>query len=147
MKRDNYTGQKFVAAVESQVVTVDVDGDGIDTRGFDSIALVANIGVSGDTLSDSVKIELEVEESDDDSTYTDVADADLINFVDGTNDGTFAVIDDPAEDDAIYATGYRGSKRYVRGVVNVTGSHSSGTEIGAVGVLGHAHATPVNAPT
>ena len=142
--KDLYNKTKVLAAIEPQVATADVNGDGIDTRGYESVVLVGQIGASGDTLSGSVKIELEVEESDDNSTYTDVADADLLNYVDGTNDGTFAVIDDGAEDDAVYVTGYRGSKRYVRIVANLTGTHTVGTEIAGCAVLGHAHGAPTN---
>ena len=142
--RDLYSNLGVQAAVDPAVMTADANGNGIDTRGFDSVMLAASVGASGDTLSGSVKIELELEESDDDTTYTDVADSDLLNAVDGTNDGTFAVIDDPAEDDAVYLTGYRGTKRYVRVVVNVTGTHTNGTPIGAVAILGHPHLTPVN---
>lgn len=144
--RDLYSSLGVQMAVEPQTFTADGNGDSIDTRGFDSVMLAMAVGASGDTLSSSVKIELELEESDDDSTWTDVADADLLKAVSGTNTGTFAVIDDPAEDDAVYITGYRGSKRYVRVVVNLTGTHTNGTPIGGVAVLGHAHVTPVNQP-
>lgn len=143
--RDLYSNLGVQLALETQTFTADGNGNGIDTRGFDSVMLAAAVGISGDTLSGTVMIELEVEESDDDSIYTDVADDDLLNFVAGTNGGTFAVVDDAAEDDAVYLTGYRGSKRYVRVVVNVTGTHTNGTPIGAVAILGHAHLTPVNA--
>jgi len=94
------------------------------------------VGASGETLSGSVKIELEIEESDDDSTFDDAEDADLSSSVSGTNAGTFAVIDDGAED-AVYTTSYKGDntkKRYVRPVINVTGTHTNGTPIGILAV-------------
>ncbi len=145
--RDLYSGLNVVQMSAPVIRTADVNSASIDTRGYDSLMLVGLVGISGDTLSGSVMVELEVEESDDDSTWTDVADADLMNYVSGTNTGTFAVIDDPAEDDARYITGYRGSKRYVRVVGNLTGTHTNGIELAVLGIQGHAHQMPVNANT
>lgn len=144
VSRDLYNNLGVRMAVEPQVATADVTGDTVDTLGYGSVMLAVPVGASGDTLSGSVKIELEVEESDDNSTWTDVADADLHNAVTGTNTGTFAVIDDPAEDDAVYVTGYRGAKRYVRIIANLTGTHTNGTEIAGVAILGHPSFSPVN---
>lgn len=131
-------------SIETDLVaaTVDADGDGVDLQGFESATVLAAVGTSNDTLSGSVKIELELEESDDDSAYTDVADADMIGAVDGTNDGCFAVIDAAGEDNRAYTCGYIGSKRYIRVVVNVTGTHTSGTPIGAFVIKGHSRQNP-----
>ena len=115
--------------------TVDVNSASIDLKDKRSVMLLALIGESGDTLSGSVKIELELEDSPDDSVWTDVVDADMRDPVTGTNTGTFAVIDAAAEDDAVYVAGYRGNKRYVRVVVNVTGTHTNGTPLGIVAVF------------
>lgn len=116
------------------VITADADSASVDLAGYGGVTFYALVGESGDTLSGSVKIELEVEESDDDSTFTDVANADLSNSVTGTNVGTFAVIDAAAEDDAVYAVSYRGNSRYVRAVVNVTGTHTNGTPVGVLAI-------------
>jgi hypothetical protein len=116
-----------------QVVTDDQDGASIDLLEYRQATFYAMIGVSGDTLSGSVKIELELEDSDDDSSFSDCADADLSNAVAGTNDGCWGLIDDPAEDDAVFSVTYKGSARYVRPVVNVTGTHSNGTPIAIIG--------------
>lgn len=145
MIRDLYSEIKITQVVAPAVITEDTDGTGVDTLGYDSgPVFIANIGTTGETLSGSLKIELEVEESDDDVTYTDVADADLKNFVAGTNDGCFAVIDDNAEDVTVYICEYRGSQRYARAVVNIVGTHNTGTPIGIVAVQGNAHLKPVN---
>lgn len=141
--RDIVSNIAVSPAMNPATLTADADGLGIDLREYGSAMFAVNVGESGDTLSGSVKIELEVEESDDDSTYTDVADSDLDTAVDGTNDGTFAVIDADAEDDAVYTVGYKGTSRYVRIVVNLTGTHTNGTPIGAVAILGHPHQLPV----
>lgn len=134
MKPDFFNNVTIEQCITSEVLTADEDGAGIDLQGYEGCLFVANVGVSGDTLSGSVYIELELEESDDDSTYTDVADADLTGFVAGTNDGCWAFIDDPAEDDVVIKCQYMGDLQFVRAVVNVTGTHSNGTPISITAV-------------
>lgn len=124
----------YSKVVTAEVLTADTDGSSVDMVDYDACTFLAMVGVSGDTLSGSVYIELEVEESVDDSSFTDVADADLTDYVAGTNDGTFALINDPAEDDVLAKTTYIGSKRYVRPVVNVTGTHTNGTPISIIAI-------------
>ena len=141
--RDLYSNLGVEVAIESETLSADKNGETIDTQDYSSLMFAVNVGESGDTLSSSVHIQLEVEESDDDSTWTDVDDDDLTNVVDGTNDGTFAKIVLNGDQD-VYLVGYKGSKRYVRIVANLTGSHTNGTPIGAVALLGHAHLLPVN---
>lgn len=144
MIRDFLNRFKVTQVVDPAVVTADVDGDSVDMLGYGWCTFLALVGESGDTLSGSVKIELEVEESDDDSTFTDVADADLQNYVAGTNDGCFAVVDAAAEDDAVYKATYKGSSRYVRPVINVSGTHTNGTPIGIVAIRHGAENLPIS---
>lgn len=119
--------------------TADANGSGVDTQDSVGVAIVAHVGTSGDTLSGSVYIDLEVQHSDDNSTFVACANADIDEAVTGTNTGTFARIDDPAEDDAIYKCNYLGNKRYVRVVANVTGTHTNGTTLGAVVIMKPQH--------
>ncbi|KKL92502.1 hypothetical protein LCGC14_1884040 [marine sediment metagenome] len=142
--RDIYSNLNLTQLLDPVVVTADANSGSVDTRGYDSVMLLANIGLSGDVLSGAVFIELEVEDSPDNSVWTDAADADLTNSVTGTNTGTFALIDAPAEDELRYIVGYKGDKRYVRVVVNVTGTHTNGTPMAVSAVQGHAHQAPVN---
>ena len=123
-----------IIALVTATITADADGAGIDLANYRGCTFYAVMGDSGDTLSGSVYIELELEESDDDSTYTDCADADVQGAVTGTNTGTFAVVNAPTEDQTVFATRYLGTKQYVRAVVNVTGTHTNGTPIGIVAV-------------
>jgi hypothetical protein len=141
---DLYNNIKVSSLLIPAVRTADANSTAVDMQGFESVVFVADVGNSADTLSGSVKIEFELEESDDNSTFTDCADADVIGYVDGTNDGTFAVIDAPAEDSTVFKCGYRGTKRYVRVVFNVTGTHSSGTPIGVIAIQGNANYAPVS---
>lgn len=143
MLRDGISKIKQVSALLPAVRTADANGIGIDLKGYDAAQMVGYIGAPGDTLSGSVKIELELQHSDDNSTFVACADADLSAAVTGTNTGTFAVIDANGEASLSYAVGYMGSKRYIRIVSNVTGTHTNGTPSAALAILSEAHAVPV----
>ena len=142
--RDFENNLKHDLAVVPAVITADADGASVDMKDYSSVAFYALVGDSGDTLSSSVYILLEVEESDDDSTFTDCADADITNAVTGATTGTFKKIDAPAEDQIIAMCQYRGSKRYVRPVINVVGTHSNGTSIGIMAIRSGAENLPVS---
>ena len=127
------------------------NGTGVDLQGYDSATIIADVGAEGDTLSSSVHFELSLEHSDDNSTFTDVAQADI---TDGTIssggiwlklDGTAGGNPDTAGD--IFRVGYRGGKRYIRVVLAKTGTHSTGTAIGAFVMKGHARHSADNAFT
>lgn len=134
---------KLVSSLLPAVRTADANGSAADLQGYDSAEIVAHIGLSGDTLSGSVKMEVEVEHSDDNSSWSDCADADLSSTVTGTNTGTIAVIDAAADDEQIYKSGYKGNKRYVRVVFNYTGTHTNGLPASAMIIAGHPHQAPV----
>jgi len=143
MLRDLVSNLKGNSTLVPLVRTADANGVGVDLAGFRSAMIFANVGASGDTLSATVKIELEVQHSDDNSTFVACANADLSASVVGTNLGTMALIDAPGEASLLYVVGYKGQKRYIRVVANITGTHSSGTSISAIVVKGD----PEQAPT
>jgi hypothetical protein len=138
--KDIQNNLKLVNSVLPLLRTADVNGSGVDTQDSVGVALVAHVGTSGDTLSGSVYLALEVEHSDDNSSWSDCADADIDAAVTGANTGTFAKIDDAAEDDAVYKCNYLGNKRYVRVVGNLVGTHTNGISFGAMAVLAPQHA-------
>lgn len=127
------------------------NGTGVDLQGYESATIIVDVGAEGDTLSGSVYFEVSLEHSDDNSTFTDCAQADII---DGTiaSGGIFLKLDgtaggDPDTTGLIYRVGYVGGKRYVRVVLAKTGTHTNGTPIGAMVVKGHARHTGDNAFT
>ncbi len=127
------------------------DGTGVDLKGYESATVIVDVGAEGDTLSGSVYFELSLEHSDDNITFTDCAQADI---VDGTiaAGGIFLKLDgtaggDPVTAGLIYRVGYVGGKRYVRVVIAKTGTHTNGTPIGAMVVRGDARHTGDNAFT
>lgn len=143
MLRDFINNLKVDQVVDPVVISADADGASVDLLGYNKVTFLALIGESGDTLSGSVKVELEIEDSADDSSFSDAADADVEGFVAGTNDGCFAVIDAAAEDDAVFKATYHGPERYVRPVINITGTHTNGIPIGILAIRHGAENLPV----
>ena len=138
-------------SLPAAVRTAAANGTGVDLQGYESATVLVDVGAEGDTLSSSVHFEISLEESDDDSTYTDVAQASII---DGTiaSGGIFLKLDgttggDPDTTGGIFRVGYVGNKRYIRVVIAKTGTHSTGTPIGAMVVRGSARHSTDNAFT
>lgn len=135
----------------SAVRTAAANGTGVDLQGYESATLIADVGAEGDTLSSSVYFEISLEHSDDNSTFTDVAQADI---VDGTisSGGIWLKLDgtaggNPDTAGEIFRVGYIGGKRYIRVVLAKSGTHSNGTPIGAFVMKGHARHSADNAFT
>ena len=127
------------------------NGTGVDLQGYESATLIADVGAEGIALNGTNYFELSLEHSDDNSTWTDVAQADI---VDGTisSGGIWLKLDgsdngNPDTAGDIFRVGYRGGKRYIRVVLAKTGSHSNGTPIGAFVMKGHARHSADNAFT
>ena len=140
-----------VVSIKNAVKTAAENGTGVDLQGYEGATILVDVGAEGDTLSSSVHFEVSLEESDDDSTYTDVAPA---GSIDGTiaAGGIFLKLDgttggDPGTAGGSFRVGYVGGKRYIRVVLAKTGTHSNGTPIGAMVVKSHARHSEDNAFT
>lgn len=134
-------------SIINAVKTADANGTGIDLQGFEEATAVVSVGAEGDTLSGSLYFEVSLEHSDDDSTYTDCVQADIVNGtiaaggiflkLDGTTDG------DPSTTGGQWQVGYVGGKRYVRLVLAKTGTHTNGTPISGMIVKSRPRNAPV----
>lgn len=113
------------AAVSLSAVsrTADANGTGVDLSGYNSALVVATIGIDSG-LDGSNYISFELEESDDNSTFTDVAAADMLceSPAAAGSSGQFILVDSTSEDDVIAQCSYMGEKRYIRVVANITGT-------------------------
>lgn len=105
--------------------TATANGTGVDLQGFGSCAVVWNVGAITDGTHTP-----KLQESDDNSTFTDVAAAD--------QSGTLAALVASTNQEV----GYLGRKRYVRAVITVTGSPSTGGVYAALVVRGGAKTLP-----
>lgn len=135
--KDLYNNVKVTQVYDPALKTASITSNTIDMQGYNSLVAIATIGATGDTLSGSVYWTVSIEESDDDSTYTEVAAADLHNGVNNV------VIDDNSEDQIPVKYGYKGSKRYLRVKVTKTGTHTNGTPMGVIALRSHAADLPV----
>lgn len=110
------------------VHTASANGATVDLRGSDSAVVVVHTGA----YTDGSHV-ITLEESDDDSTWTDVADADI--------QGTEPTVDAAGDADSVFQFGYIGEKRYVRVITTASGT-TSGAAYGASVVRGHLHRAP-----
>tara|TARA_R100001440_G_C2516160_1_gene118430 strand:- start:1150 stop:1599 length:450 start_codon:yes stop_codon:yes gene_type:complete len=127
-----------VQSLAPAVRTADANGTGVDLQGFEGAMAIFDIGAEGDTLSGSVKIDVKLEHSDDDSSYSAVTSSSDVTDGSVDSNGVWATFDDNTEAPAVVGIGYVGGKRYVRVVADFTGSHSNGTPVSAMIVKGFA---------
>lgn len=92
--------------------TATANGTGVDLAGYSATVLMIVAG----TITDGTHA-LKLQESDDNSTFADVAAADL--------DGA-AVSLGSGQSNTVAEIGYRGIKRYVRAVSTVSGATTGG---------------------
>ncbi|CCB65387.1 hypothetical protein [Hyphomicrobium sp. MC1] len=110
--KDTYHESAVAASLAPQVFTATTNGSGISVLGFKSALLIVNTGaIAGDG-----DFTASVQESDDDSAYTDVAATDLLGTLPETLDGS-----------ASYRVGYIGKRKFARAVI----TKNSGTSIAA----------------
>ena len=120
--------------LDPATTTATVNTNGVDTAGTNGAMITVLIGESGDTLSSTVKWDLILQDSDDNSTFSAVTSNTSTSFANVDSSGIYATIDAASEDDASYPIGYTGPKRYFRVACTKTGTHSNGTPIGANGL-------------
>lgn len=90
------------------------NGAGVDLLGYNG----ATVAFCSGALTDG-SVACKIQESDDNSSYTDVAAADVVG---GTNLVTLAATEDSSVEDITYI----GKKRYIRGVMTQSGATTGG---------------------
>lgn len=136
--RDLYRNILVTQHLNPATATTTKTSTTVDLQGYDSANVLISLGQSGDTLSGSLYWTLKLTHSDDDSSYSDVALAEL------TNSAATVVVDSSAKDRTVYGFGYVGGKRYLRAVATNTGTHTNGTPMAMVALRGTASYRPVN---
>lgn len=107
----------------------------VDRTGFDTVTYVVSTGAVTDAGT-AAGIVFELQESDDNSTYTAVADADLIG-----SETDLSILLDTEDNVVIGKLGYKGSKRYTKLVA--TGSTGTNAVVLAHAILGMPSTAPV----
>lgn len=130
MNRDLTNNIDTAASLPPAVYTATTTGAGVDLQGCDSAAVVVHTGA----YTDGSHV-VTLEESDDNSVFTDVADADI--------EGTEPTIDAAGDANGTFQFGYTGTSRYVRVITTASGT-TSGAAYGASVVKGDLSAKPAD---
>lgn len=140
--KDMYSNVAVVEAIAAATLAADNTPAAIDLAGYNSAMIVLSVGAGGITFSDTNKIEFVLTHSDDDTTYTAVALAD----VQGPTSVTTGIVKSLVAAHAagtVDRIGYIGGKRYLKLLADFSGTHGTGTPIAACVVKGHPALYPV----
>lgn len=148
--RDMHSNLELKQLLKAAAVTATATSASIDTKGFDSVEFLMAIGaVTNIANSPQPTWAFKLQDSDDDSAFTDVTDSDYVLVgsaqspvtTPDASTGVFLTIDAAAEDDETYRVGYVGPKRYVRVVATAANTPGS-TPLWIGSVLGRPALTP-----
>lgn len=129
--KDLYNNQKAMQSLVPASRTATANGTGVDIEGYKSAMAVIDAGAISGT---DPAFTFELQESDDNSTYTAVAAADL--------QGAEPVVESGSE---IHQVGYIGTKRYLRVALKTVGGTSTPTLLCSADiVLGNPDTAPVS---
>ena len=121
------------------------EGTGVakDRWGYSDVLMIAHVGVSLDTLAAGLYWTISFQHCDVTTagSFVNIPAAELLG---GLNDW---VINEPTEDDMTITRLYIGTKRYVRILFTQTGTHTNGTPISALAILGRPTHMPVTQDT
>lgn len=131
-----------VVALAAAARNADATSSAINLAGFESAAIEISVGVGGITFDDTNKVEYKVTHSDDDSTYTAVAQADMQGTTVGSG-GIVKTLNAAHAAGAVYTYGYVGGKKYLKVQADFSGTHGTATPMAVNIIKGH----PANAPT
>ena len=108
----------------------------VDMRGYQDLSFLASVGLSGDTLAVGLYVQLSLQDSSDNTNWAACTDEQVTNAVTGTVTGTFAKVDAAAEDETALSCAYMGSRRYVRCVMTLVGTHTVGVPAAITAIRG-----------
>ena len=114
----------------------------LDIGKHDACTILVCVGVGGITFSGTNKVEFKLTHSDDNSTYADVAQADVVGVTVGSGGIIRSLIEAHAAA-TVVECGYKGGKRYLKCLADFSGTHGTATPISVLAVRG----LPLTAPT
>ena len=139
--RDLHSSVAVATLIGAATLAADNTPSSVDLQGFDSAEILLAIGAGGITFSGTNKVEFVLTHSDDDSTYTAVADADMLG-VSSITSGIIKSLTSAHAAAASYRFGYKGGKRYLKLLADFSGTHGTGTPIAAMVLKGDANLKP-----
>jgi hypothetical protein len=131
--RDLYNNITAAASIGAQAVTAALNGSSVDMANYASAVVLLDLGTFAGTTPSAT---IQIQESDDNSTFTAVAAADLHG---GALPGTI----DTTNDAQLYERGYIGQKRYLRVAITAIAGTGPSLPLSAVIVRGHPRKAPI----
>lgn len=131
-----------VVALPAAAYAADNTPAAIDLLDFGAALLLLHIGVGGISFSGTNKIEFVLTHSDDDSTYTNVGDDDVVKDSYAPSSISSGIVRSLTAAHAaatIQKLGYIGGKRYLKLLADFSGTHGTATPIAATVVKGRGH--------
>jgi hypothetical protein len=107
--RDLHNNISAAISVAPAVRTATVNGSGVDLQGYEAAEAIVHFGAYTDGTHTP-----KLQESDDNSTWSDVAAGDQL--------GSFSAVSSGGGANTIQAVGYKGAKRYIRVVLTLAGT-------------------------
>ena len=138
-ERDQGSSLFPIAAIVAATLAADNTPGAVDLRDYHSATLLLNVGIGGITFSGTNKIEFVLTHSDDDTTYSNVTDADVIkdSLAPATiTTGIIRALTAAHAAGTLQKLGYIGGKRYLKLLADFSGTHGTGTPISATVVRG-----------
>jgi hypothetical protein len=138
-ERDAVSRAKMSVALAPAVYAADQDGSLVDLRGYRSATLALLIGVGGITFSGTNKVEFVLKHGNasDGSDLAVVTDDDIINIdsvapASVSTTGIIRALTAAHAAATVQKIGYIGGKAYLRLTADFSGTHGTGTPIGAL---------------
>ncbi len=128
--RDIHNQVTRVLAIGAVVASTTQNSAAIDLQGYDAAEILLDIGIGGITFTGVNRVDFQVTQSDDNSTYTNIADADVQGVI-GTVSGFVKSLTALQAAPGVYRFGYIGNKRYLKISAVFGGTHGTGTPIAA----------------
>lgn len=143
MNHDLVSDLKANTLIGAETLAADNTPTSIDLAGYGSCTILISVGAGGITFSGTNKIEFVLTESDDNSSFSNVASTDIIHAVQAVSSGiVYSLTAAHASADTV-RFGYKGTKRYLKLLADFSGTHGTGTPISATAILGHPLSGPV----
>jgi hypothetical protein len=141
--RDIHTGMFISTLIVNATYSADTTPVSVDLQTYDAAEIVIACGAGGITFTTTNKIEFVLTHSDDNSTFVNVTDADVLGVTGLTTTGIIKSLVAALASGGVFRFGYKGGRRYLRLLADFSGTHGTGTPIGAYAIL----AEPFIAPT
>lgn len=137
-ERDGASSKTLALAIGPATLAADPTPPAVDLRDYRRATLALAIGVGGITFDATNKIEFKLTHSEDNVTYTDVTDDDVVKDAYAPATIATGIVRSLTAAHAaatVQKLGYIGGKRFVKLLPDFSGTHGTGTPIAASWVL------------